>query len=378
MLPFTSIDFYILLGVLILGVQLLKPIYSRFISYSNLLFAITLFYVLFFFTRHLQLIGFAIYSYLIYYIFSFKFKNPHRLWVSLLLALPMILLKVQLNISWLNFAGLSYITFRTIQIFIDRQPDEKPVHPRDYFSFLVFTPTLLIGPIDRWQRFKNNLEEGYRNLNSNLFAEGWQNIALGVLQKYVMAEIVTRYWLQPEDNVHSFLQHINAAFAYTAYLYFDFAGYSSLAVGFGNMLGIKVPHNFNHPYLAVNPQDFWRRWHITLGDWLRDYFFRPIYKWLSGFYSLKKYPLTKQNLSLFFTFALMGCWNGLQHNYIWSGSIFGLYSVIHNTYLIECKKKDNDILFGKLNPKWVQLISTLVMICAAVFAIYVFSGRSGI
>lgn len=378
MLPFTNIEFFILFGILILAIQLLKPIYSKFISYANVLFGVTLFYVLCFFTQTYQLLGFAIYSYLVYYIFSFKIKNTYRLWVSLLLALPMILLKMHLKISWLGFGGLSYITFRTIQIFIDRQAGDEPIHPREYFTFLVFTPTLLIGPIDRWQRFKSNLEEGYKNLNTTLFFDGWQNVALGVLQKYVLAEIVTRYWLQPEDNVHSLFQHINAAFAYTAYLYFDFAGYSSLAVGFGNMLGIKVPHNFNQPYLAINPQDFWHRWHITLGDWLRDYFFRPIYKWLSGFQSLKKYSLTKQNLSLFFTFALMGCWNGFEHNYIWSGVIFGLYSVIHNTYVIECKKKDRDIVFGKLSNNFVKIISIVIMVCMTVFALYVFSGRSGI
>jgi membrane protein involved in D-alanine export len=298
--------------------------------------------------------------------------------VSLLLALPMIILKVHLKISWLGFAGLSYVTFRTIQIYIDRQPDEKPIHPRDYFTFLVFTPTLLIGPIDRWHRFRNNLDEGYRNLNSTLFFEGWQNVTLGILQKFVLAEIVSRYWLQPEDQVYTFLQHINAAFAYTTFLYFDFAGYSSLAVGFGNMLGIKVPHNFNQPYLAQNPQDFWRRWHITLGDWLRDYFFKPIYKWLSGFRSLKKYPVSKQNAALFFTFVLMGCWNGFEHNYILSGVVFGLYSAIHNTYIMQCKKRDKDIVFGKINPNTTRILSISIMICAAVFAIYIFSGRSGL
>jgi membrane protein involved in D-alanine export len=290
----------------------------------------------------------------------------------------MLLLKVHFKIHWIGFAGMSYITFRTIQILLDTQPTEKKISPRDYLLFLTFTPTLLIGPIDRSQRFIKNLQEGYKNLNATLFFEGWQNVALGILQKYVLAELVTRFWLQPEDNVHGLLQHINAAFAYTAYLYFDFAGYSSLAVGFGNMLGIKVPHNFNQPYMAINPQDFWRRWHITLGDWLRDYFFRPIYKWLSGFKSLKNYTLAKQNVSLFLTFVLIGCWNGFEHNYIWSGVIFGLYSVLHNTYNVECKKKGRDILFEKWNATVLKYFSIIIMIFAAVFAIYVFSGRPGI
>jgi len=378
LLPFTSIEFYILFGIIILAVHLLKPLYSRFISYDNLLMGIVSFFILFFFNYTYQIIGFAIFSYCIYYLYCFRFPKVNRLYPALILAIPMVLLKVKFNIHWLGFAGMSYITFRTIQIVLDTQPTEQRISFKNYFLFLTFIPTLLIGPIDRSQRFIKNLEEGYQNLNFNLFFEGWQNVVLGVFQKYVLAELVSQYWLPPAENVHGFLNHTNAAFAYTAYLYFDFAGYSSLAVGFGRMLGIKVPANFNQPYLAINPQDFWRRWHITLGDWLRDYFFRPIYKWLSGFKALKNYPLAKQNVSLFLTFALMGCWNGFERNYILSGFVFGCYSVIHNSYTVECKRRDKDVLFENWNPMVTKYFSIIAMLLAAVFAIYLFSGRAGL
>lgn len=348
---------------------------KRFISFSHLLFGFSCIYLLLFFPRTYQILGFVAYSYLIYYLFGFRLAKINRLYPLVLLALPMLLLKFHFKIDWLGFAGLSYITFRTIQILLDTQPTDSRISPVNYFSFLTFTPTLLIGPIDRSDRFLKNLQEGYQNLNANLCYEGWQNFSLGILQKYILAELVTRYWLQPEDTVHGFFQHLNAACAYTTYLYFDFAGYSSLAVGVGNMLGIKVPQNFNFPFLAINPQDFWRRWHITLGDWLRDYFFRPIYKWLSGFKSLKNYSLSKQNAALFCTFLLMGCWNGISPHYIISGAVFGLYSVIHNTYTVECRRKDRDIVFGNA-PAWlVKSISTAVMLIGVIFAIYIFSGR---
>lgn len=378
MLPFTNIEFYVLFGGLILTIHALKPLYSKHVSYTSVLLIATLFYTFCFFTQTLQILIFVLYSYIVYYIFSFKLVKTNKLWPSLLLALPLILIKVHIGLSLISFAGMSYITFRTIQVFLDHQPNDARIPIGEYFTFLAFTPTLLIGPIDRWRRFKDNLNEGYKNLGFELFVDGWQNMVVGIFQKYILAELVARYWLQPVDNVHSLLEHTNAAFAYTAYLYFDFSGYSSLAVGFGNMLGVKVPQNFNHPYKALNPQDFWRRWHITLGDWLRDYFFRPIYKWLSGIKSLKQYTVTKQNVSLFLTFVLMGCWNGLSHSYIWSGVIFGVYSVIHNMYIIECKKKGKDIVFGQLSPVVTTFLSRFLMVCAAVFAIYVFSGRSNI
>jgi len=148
-----------------------------------------------------------------------------------------------------------------------------------------------------------------------------------------------------------------------------------MAVGFGKLLGINVPFNFNKPYFAVNPQDFWKRWHASLGDWLRDYVFRPYYKWISGFKKLKAYPLFKQNTGLLLTFLIMGCWNGFKSYFIISGAIFGLYSVIHNTYVMMCNKKGKDILFGSLSPLVIKVISVFLMFNFGAFALYVFSGE---
>jgi membrane protein involved in D-alanine export len=192
----------------------------------------------------------------------------------------------------------------------------------------------------------------------------------------VLAELVDRYWLNlyPSDS-RELLHMANGMYAYYVYLFFDFAGYSSMAIGLGKMMGMTVPVNFTNPFLAVNPQDFWRRFHISLGTWLKDYFFTPMFLWLSRFKSLKSWPMAKQNVCLTLTFFLMGCWNGFKLNFILSGLLFGLYSAIHNAYVIQCRKKGVDIVFGKWSPEVIRLISIFIMINLVAVSLYIFSGR---
>ena len=205
---------------------------------------------------------------------------------------------------------------------------------------------------------------------------GWHALIKGIAFKYVLAEIVERYWLHQFDaGSKEIIFMLNTMYGYYFYLFFDFAGYSFMALGIGKMLGMNVPVNFTNPFLAVNPQDFWRRFHISLGDWLKEYFFTPLYLFFTRKKSLKKYPLTRQNIALVLTFLLMGCWNGFKLNYLLSGFLFGVFSAVHNTYTVECKKRGRDIVFGNLNPQAIKIISIFVTFNLVAFALYIFSGR---
>ena len=189
------------------------------------------------------------------------------------------------------------------------------------------------------------------------------------------AEFVNRFWLSGIDE-HStaILDMINSAYSYTVYLFFDFAGYSAMAVGISIMMGINVPMNFNHPYLAPNPQDFWRRFHITLGTWLTDYFFKPLYKYLHNFEFLKGRRLLIQNLAIISTFLLMGMWNGFTWYFIFSGFLFGIYSAIHNIYVVYVKKGGFD--YFSIFPDIISInLKRFLMLNGAVLALYFFSGR---
>ena len=383
MLPFSSFDFFIISGIIILYLYFSKLFLKKFISYSTNLLLVSLFYLLFFYPEPWHIISLVIYSYLIYYLFNSILRFKNKLIGTIILLLPMILVKTDIRFhfypfelnSFISFAGLSYISFRIVSVYIEAVPGSKAVNFFKYANFLIFIPTILIGPIDRYQRFNSDVNEGYNRINKKNFLDGWQMLILGILYKYICAEVVDRYWLEMiETESTKLIDMGNAMYAYFFYLFFDFAGYSAMAIGIGNMMGINVPINFNKPFLSINPQDFWRRFHKSLGDWLKDYFFMPLYMYFSRKKSLKKYPLLRQNTALFLTFLLMGLWNGFQLNFIISGMLFGLYSAVHNSYIYYCRKKRKDIVFNNLPENVVKWISIFIMVNLAAFSIYIFSG----
>ncbi len=383
MAPFSSIDYFIIAGIFILVLYFIKAFLSKVIPYGSAILLLSVAYILLYYPKPLHLVLFLGYTYGIYFLFQEIIKPKKKLLGVLLMLLPMIVFKANIKVDFypnnisefIFFAGLSYISFRLISIYLDAKPTDKAIDFKSYTNYLIFTPTILIGPIDRYPRFKKNIATGYSNLTLQNVIKGWELFLLGVLYKYVIAEAINRYWL-PWQDVHAkeVLPMLNTMYSYHLYLFFDFAGYSSMAIGIAKMMGIHVPENFNLPFLAKNPQEFWKRFHITLGDWLKDYFFTPFYKFFSKKPKLKKKPLIRQNLALFSTFTLMGCWNGFHKNFILSGALFGLYSVIHNTYVYNCRKQKKDVFFGGLSPKIVTVLSIIITFNITAFAIYIFSG----
>src|ERR1041385_7127092 len=145
MLPFSAIDFFLLLAIFFLLLLAVKGIGQKLISYRGFLNFFTLFYLIFLFPSPLQAIGFAIYGYLVYYLFEYIFKINHKLPGTLLLVAPMVILKAGVHLDFISFAGLSYVTFRVIQVYLDNDRTSKPCNSRSYFLFLLFPQTLLIG-----------------------------------------------------------------------------------------------------------------------------------------------------------------------------------------------------------------------------------------
>lgn len=373
-LPFSGIDFFVLMFVFIAFMHIFKNILSKIISYKNILFiAITIYMALCVPPPSFNaLLFFLLYTYFIYWIFVSN-KYEETLFPMIVIALPMILYKFDIGPMY-KIIGISYITFRTVQAMVDSKNYGK-LSFIEFTSFIVFPTTLLAGPIDRSYRFQEDLNRGYENLRIKNISKGWDILIVGILFKFVIAAFVNTFWLSTSDATSTIMiDMVNSAYAYSVYLYFDFAGYSAMAVGLSIMLGVNVPMNFNHPYLAHNPQDFWRRFHITLGSWLTDYFFKPLYKYLHGFKILKGRRLLIQNIAIVSTFLLMGMWNGLTWYFIFSGFLFGIYSAIHNTYVVYVKKGGFD--FFTLFPEIVSINSKrFLMLNAAILALYFFSGR---
>jgi membrane protein involved in D-alanine export len=372
MLPFTDIDFF-LFALLYVVIMWVFKFLLQDEHYPLVTSVITSVYFAFYFRYSAALLGYVAGSYLFT---SYLAKNAnHKLWSSAILFLPMILFKLHVEMPFIYFAGLSFVSFRAVQVLLDHDYKSK-ISFTDYFNFLCFIPSFYIGPLDRFKRFSENSRTGFTQMNPVNAEQGLQQLAVGILYKFVIAECISRYWLNAglfNESKTAFF--FNDMYAYTIYLFFDFAGYSAMAIGMAKLIGIHLPMNFNAPFLAVNPPDFWQRWHASLTNWLTDYLFKPFYKWLNSFQKLKKAPLTRQNIAIFITLCAMGCWNGFEINFVLSGLIYGLFSVGHNIYQYKCRVNDKDVLFGNLSPVAVRYIFIFIMFNLACYALYVFSGR---
>lgn len=371
-LPFSGIGFFGISFIFILFLHLFKNILKKFLSYKTVIFLSVVIYIAICIPHSYKLFLLLLYVYIIYLIFVSN-NYQEAIFPMIVIAFPMILHKLDIDPIF-KIIGISYITFRTIQAIVDSQNYGK-LSFMEFTSFLLFPTTLLAGPIDRSYRFQEDLKKGYENLTLQNVGKGWDILIVGVLFKFVMAQLVAMYWLAKiDENSTNFLDMANSAYSYTTYLFFDFAGYSAMAVGLSFMIGIFIPMNFNHPYLAPNPQDFWRRFHITLGTWLTDYFFKPLYKYLHKYPYLKNRKLLLQNIAITCTFLLMGMWNGLTWYFIFSGFLFGIYSSIHNAYVLYVKKGGYD--YFSFFPEIISInLKRFLMINGAVFALYFFSGR---
>ncbi|MCG3684652.1 D-alanyl transfer protein [Aliarcobacter butzleri] len=371
-LPFSGIGFFAISFIFILFLHLFKNVLKKFVSYKTVIFFSVVIYIAICIPHSYKLFLLLFYVYIIYIIFVSN-NYQETIFPMIVIAFPMILHKVDIDPIF-KIIGISYITFRTIQAIVDSQNYGK-LSFMEFTSFLLFPTTLLAGPIDRSYRFQEDLKKGYENLTLQNVGKGWDILIVGVLFKFVIAQLVAMYWLAKiDENSTNFLDMANSAYSYTTYLFFDFAGYSAMAVGLSFMIGIFIPMNFNHPYLAPNPQDFWRRFHITLGTWLTDYFFKPLYKYLHKYPYLKNRKLLLQNIAITCTFLLMGMWNGLTWYFIFSGFLFGIYSSIHNAYVLYVKKGGYD--YFSFFPEIISInLKRFLMINGAVFALYFFSGR---
>ncbi len=379
-LPFSDTLFYLFIGATVLlsfvwkGLAGDKPHLYRY-----WLLLISLVYCAFLFTNPLGIALFLIYGYGVYYFLSRRAPKWNTLTVILYI-LPLFLNKL-LHIvpdfktdvrTVLQIAGISYMTFKMLQIHFDERQNALISFDR-FFTFLAFPPTLLIGPIDRYKRFNDDLNAGFSRVNQENLVRGVNFFIRGLLYKYILATAIQTLVIDHLPKQDPIWFHVLNMYAYLIYLFFDFAGYSLLAMGFGNMLGINVPYNFDKPFLAANPKEFWQRWHKSLGDWLNDYFFKPIFKDLT---TRKVFtPIQRQSIALFLTFTLMGFWNGFEWHFIASGMLFGLYSVVHNYYQIQCKKQNKDVIFGMLNERWVRILSIVFFFHLVAISIYIFSGN---
>ena len=227
--------------------------------------------------------------------------------------------------------AISFFTFQQVAYLVDAYRGEtKEYNFLHYALFVTFFPQLIAGPIVHHKEMLPQFakEETYR-LNKQHLAIGLTIFIIGLFKKVVIADTFAAYatpiFLSAESGeTLSFFQAWEGAIAYTLQLYFDFSGYSDMAIGLARMFGIKLPLNFNAPYQACNIIDFWRRWHITLSRFLRDY----LYFSLGG----NRKGEFRRYINLFLTMLLGGLWHGAGWTYIAWGGLHGSYLVVNHIW----------------------------------------------
>ena len=318
------------------------------------------------------LLAFIVYQYFL--VFLAQRIEAKRLKPLVFLSiLPLVINKVfaLTSLHLLVFIGISYMSFKTIQIMLEISDGliKEKISAKDYLQFLLFFPTVSAGPIDRSRRFLKEMNEVMpRKEYLELAGDGVYRIVLGLLYKIVLSTYVYQMLLAL-NNTDIVVYSIKYMYLYTLYLFFDFAGYSLMAVGSSNILGIQTPMNFNKPFLSVDIKDFWTRWHITLSTWLRDFVFSRVLmqvirkKWF-------KNRLHNATYAYMVNMLVMGFWHGLSVSYIVYGFYHGVLMAGFEVY----QKKSNFYKKNK-NKNWYKLLSWFVTMNLVMIGFFIFSGE---
>ena len=318
------------------------------------------------------LLAFIIYQYVL--VFIAQRMDSKRLKPLVMLSiLPLVVNKVfaitQLHL--LAFIGISYMSFKTIQIMLEISDGliKEKIGVKDYLQFLLFFPTVSSGPIDRSRRFLKEINEVMpRKDYLELAGDGIYRIVLGLLYKVVLSTYVYQILLAL-SNTGTVVYSIKYMYLYTLYLFFDFAGYSLMAVGSSNVLGIQTPMNFNKPFLSIDIKDFWTRWHITLSTWLRDFVFSRVLmqvirkKWF-------KNRLHNAAYAYMVNMLVMGFWHGISVSYIAYGFYHGILMSGFEIY-----QKKSTFYKKHKNKTWYKLISWFVTMNLVMVGFFIFSGE---
>ncbi|PKM90717.1 MAG: MBOAT family protein [Firmicutes bacterium HGW-Firmicutes-10] len=270
--------------------------------------------------RKIVLIGSIIFNLSI--IGVFKYADFLILSVNSLFSTTLPLLNLPLPI------GISFFTFQTMSYVFDVYKKETTVQ-RNYFSllfYITFFPQLIAGPIVQYHDIASQIES--RTVTLDKTSEGLRRFVIGMSKKVLLANamaiIVDRLYTLPNSQISITVAWI-AAIAYLFQIYFDFSGYSDMAIGMGKMFGFHFKENFNYPYIATSMQDFWRRWHISLSSWFRLYLYIP----LGG----SRKGKSRAMFNRIIVFFLTGLWHGASWTFVIWGLYHGIFLLMEQTFL---------------------------------------------
>lgn len=248
------------------------------------------------------------------------------------------------EIKWLKIIlpiGISFYTFESVTYVVDvyrgiHKPLKNFWH---YQTYILLFPKLIAGPIVRYHDIADQITNREKNYTAEIKLSGFYIFCLGLAKKVIIANTIGA---QADDVFKLNADEIDTAvawvgaLAYTFQIYFDFSGYSDMAIGLCKIMGIRLPENFNNPYLSSSITEFWRRWHITLGNWMKNYLYIP----LGG----NKVNASRLYINLFIVFLASGLWHGASWNFIIWGAFHGLFLVLERLFLLNVYAKTGKII----------------------------------
>ena len=245
--------------------------------------------------------------------------------------------------------GISFFTFQAMSYVIDvyRNDAKKQNNILDFALYVSLFPQLIAGPIVKYSDVSEQIN--FRIENEKRFAQGEKRFIYGLAKKVILAnafaKIVDEIWTLDISNIGIVIA-VFGAFCYTMQIYYDFSGYSDMAIGLGRIFGFKFKENFNYPYMSLSITEFWRRWHISLSNWFKNYVYIPLGGNRKG--KIRTY------INLFIVFLLTGIWHGANFTFITWGLIYGIILVIERLFLLKLLDK---------NPiKIINIVYTLVIV----------------
>lgn len=279
-------------------------------------------------------------SFLVY----FKYADFFIINFNVVTGLDIPLLKVVLPI------GISFYTFQMISYIIDiHRGEEAQKNMIDMAVYIAMFPQLIAGPIVRYSDIAKQLET--RKHSWDMAAEGIRRFVIGLAKKVLLAnqlgELCNVFRGSDEKSVLFYWLY---AFAFGLHIYFDFSGYSDMAIGLGKLFGFHFLENFNYPYISASITEFWRRWHISLGSWFRDYVYIPL-----GGNRVKK---GRQFFNILMVWMLTGFWHGAAWNFIIWGLFFAILLMIEKVWLLKYLKKSN--VFSHIYVLFFVMISFII------------------
>ncbi len=232
--------------------------------------------------------------------------------------IPLLKLALPIGISFYSFQIISYL----FDVYRGRIPVEGNLI--DFATYVVMFPQLIAGPIVRFQDIQSELKA--REISLSKVAEGVERFCCGLGKKVLIADVLGELVIKIDavEEKHLLFYWV-VAIVYTLQIYYDFSGYSDMAIGLGRMLGFHFPENFDYPYISKSITEFWRRWHMTLGGWFRDYVYIPLGGSHVGF--------RRWIVNVFVVWLLSGLWHGASWNYVLWGLYYGILLMLEKLFL---------------------------------------------